>query len=108
MFIRKDRKTVIFARKLTSDIRYQQETRSPQNQSSNLNLLSMPRVKLSYHGLKQTLDRGKSVLFHMFIRKDRKSVIFAKKLTFDFGYQQETRSPQNQSSNFNLLSIPRV
>ena len=63
MFIREDRKTVIFAKKLTSDFRYQQETRSPQNQSSNLNLLSMLRVKRSYHGLKQTLDRGKSVTF---------------------------------------------
>ena len=108
MFIREDRKTVIFAKKLTSDFGYQQETRSPQNQSSNLNLLSMPRVKRSYHGLKQTLDRGKSVTFHMFIREDRKTVIFAKKLTSDFGYQQETRSPQNQSSNLNLLSMPRV
>ena len=61
MFIREDRKTVIFAKKLTSDFGYQQETRSPQNQSPNLNLLSMPRVKRSYNGLKQTLDRGKSV-----------------------------------------------
>ena len=63
MFIREDRKTVIFAKKLTSDFGYQQETRSPQNQSSNLNLLSMPRVKRSYHGLKTTLDRGKAVTF---------------------------------------------
>ena len=63
MFIRKDRKTIIFAKKLTSDFGYQQETRSPQNQSSNLNLLSMPRVKWSYDGLKQTLDHGKSVTF---------------------------------------------
>ena len=63
MFIREDRKTVIFAKKLTSDVGYQQETRSPQNQSSNLNLLNMPRVKRSYHRLKQILDRGKSVTF---------------------------------------------
>ena len=63
MFIRKDRKTVIFAKKLTSDFGYQQETRSPQNQSSNLNLLSMPRVKRSYHGLKDAVDREKSVTF---------------------------------------------
>ena len=63
MFIIEDRKTVIFAKKLTSDFGYQQETRSPQNQSSNLNLLSMPRVKWSDHGLKQTLDHGKSVTF---------------------------------------------
>ena len=61
MFIREDRKSVIFARTLTFDLRYQQETRSPQNQSYNFNLLSMPRVKRFYHGLKQTLDRGKSM-----------------------------------------------
>ena len=63
MFIREDRKSVIFARKLTFDLRYQQGTRSPQNQSHNFNLLSMPIVKWSYHGLKRTLDRGKSVTF---------------------------------------------
>ena len=51
--------SVIFTRKLTFDLGYQQETRPPQNQSYNFNLLSMPRVKRSYHGLKQTLDRGK-------------------------------------------------
>ena len=63
MLIREDRKSVIFARKLTFDLSYQQETRSPQNQSYNFNLLSMPRVKRPYHGLRQTLDHGKSVTF---------------------------------------------
>ena len=44
-------KSIIFTRKLTFDLGYQQETRSPQNQSYNFSLLSMPRVKQSYHGL---------------------------------------------------------
>ena len=108
MFIKKDRKSVIFARKLTSDLSYPQETRSPQNQSSNLNLLSMPRVKRSYHGLKQTLDRGKSVTFHMFIREDRKTVIFTRKFDLRLAIKKQTRFCQNLSYNFHLLSMPRV
>ena len=55
--------SVIFARKLTSDLSYQQETRSPQNQSSNFNLPSMPRDRRSFQGLKHAVDRDKSVTF---------------------------------------------
>ena len=65
MFIREDRKSVTFTRKLTFDLGYQQETGSPQNQSYNFILLSMsiPRVKQSDHGVRQTLESDKSVTF---------------------------------------------
>ena len=56
-------KSVILTRKLTFDLGYQKETRSHQNQSYKFNLLSMLRLKRPYRGLKQTLDRGKSVTF---------------------------------------------
>ena len=36
-----------------------------------------------------------------------KSVIFTRMLTFDLGYQKTTRSLQNRSYNFNLLSMPK-
>ena len=63
MFIREDRKTVIFTRKLDLSLEIKKQTRFCQNLSYNFNLLSIPRVKRSYHRLKQTLDLGKSVTF---------------------------------------------
>ena len=63
MFIREDRKSVIFTRKLAFDLGYQKVTRSPQNRSYNFRLLSIPRLNLSYRRLKQRLDRDKSAIF---------------------------------------------
>ena len=71
-----------------------------------LNHLNKGNGKRSYHGLKQTLDRDKSVTFPY--GKTVSPSFLQEQLTFDFGYQQETISLQNQSSNFNLLSMPRV
>ena len=54
--------------------------------------------------------------FHMFIREDRKSVIFTRKFAFKLGYPKATRFcqnlkatrfPQNLSYNFHPLSTPR-
>ena len=56
-------KSVISTRKLTFDLSYQQETRSPHQQNYNFNLLSMPRVNRSFQGLKHAVDRDKSVIF---------------------------------------------
>ena len=63
MFIREDRKTVIFTRKFDLRLAIKKQIRFCQNLSYNFNLLSMPRVKRSDHGLKQTLDRDKSITF---------------------------------------------
>ena len=46
-------------------------------------------------------------LFHMFIREDRKSVIFTRNFAFKFGNPKATRFRQNLSYNFNLLSMLR-
>ena len=46
-------------------------------------------------------------LIHMFIREDRKSVIFTRNFAFKFGYPKATRFRQNLSYNFNLLSMLR-
>ena len=66
MFIRKDRKAVIFTKKVMfepdKDFVTEMST-SPKNQSYNFNLLSMPGLKPSYHGRKQPLDRDKSFTF---------------------------------------------
>ena len=63
MFTREDRESVIFTRNIALKLGYPKATRFRQNESYNFIPLSMPRVKRSDHGLKQTLDRDKSVIF---------------------------------------------
>ena len=61
MFIREDRKTVIFTRKFDLRLAIKKQTRFCQNLSYNFNLLSMLRDRRSFHGLKHAVDRDKSV-----------------------------------------------
>ena len=82
MFIREDCKSVIFTRNFAFKFGYPKATRFRQNLSYNFNLLSMLRDRRSFQGLKHAVDRDKSVTFHMFIREDRKSVIFSRKVMF--------------------------
>ena len=63
MVIREDRKSVIFTRNFAFKLGYPKPTKFRQNRSYNFILLSMPRVKRSDHGQKQTLDRDKSITF---------------------------------------------
>ena len=63
MFIREDRKTVIFTRKFDLRLAIKKQTRFCQNLSYNFNLLSMLRDRRSFHGLKHAVDRDKSVTF---------------------------------------------
>ena len=83
MFIREDRKSVIFRRNFALKFGYPKATRFRQNLSYNFHLLSMLRDRRSFHGLKHAVDRDKSVTFtYIFIREDRKSVIFQEKSGF--------------------------
>ena len=63
MFIREDRKTVIFTRKVDLRLAIRKQTRFCQNLSYNFNLLSMLKDRRSFHGLKHAVDRDKSVTF---------------------------------------------
>ena len=63
MFISEDRKSVIFTRKFDLSLAIEKQTVFRQNGSYNFHLLRMARVKRSDHGLKQTLDRYKSITF---------------------------------------------
>ena len=63
MFIREDRKSVIFTRKFDLSLAIKKQTGFRQNLSYNFNLLSIPRDRRSFHGLKQAVDRDKSVTF---------------------------------------------
>ena len=64
MFIRKDSKSVIFTRKFDLSLAIMQKaTRFRQNLSYNFHLLSMPRDRRSFHGLKHAVDLDKSVTF---------------------------------------------
>ena len=92
MFIREDRKSVSFTRKLAFDLGYQKVTRSPQNQSYNFRLLSMPRLRRSYRGLTQTLDVVSPSLFHMFIKEDHKFVTFQEKSCFSYSSTIEMKN----------------
>ena len=63
MFIREDRKSVIFTRNFALKLGHTKATRFRQNLSYNFHLLSMPRDRRSFHGLKDAVDRDKSVIF---------------------------------------------
>ena len=63
MFIKEDRKTVIFAKKFDLRLAIKKQTRFCQNLSYNFNLLSMLRDRRSFHGLKHVVDHDKSVTF---------------------------------------------
>ena len=63
MFIREDRKTVIFTRKFHLSLAIKKQTRFCQNLSYNFNLLGMLRDRRSFHVLKDAVDRDKSVTF---------------------------------------------
>ena len=108
MFIREDRKSFIFTRNFALKFDYPKATRFRQNLSYNFHLLSMLRDRRSFRGLKHAVDRDKSVTFHMFIREDRKSVIFTRKFDLSLAIKKQTGFRQNRSYNFNLLSMPRV
>ena len=57
MFIREDRKSVIFTRNFALKFGYRKATRFRQSLSYNFNLLSMLRDRRSFHGLKHAVDR---------------------------------------------------
>ena len=61
MFIREDRKTVTFTRKVDLRLAIKKQTRFCQNLSYNFNLLSILRDRRSFQGLKHEVDRDKSV-----------------------------------------------
>ena len=63
MFIREDRKSVIFTRNFVLKFGYPKATRFRQNLSDNFHLLSMLRDRLSFPGLKHAVGRDKSVTF---------------------------------------------
>ena len=63
MFIREDRNTVIFTRNFELKLGYPKATRFRQNLSYNFHLLSMLRDRRSFHGLKDGVDRDKSLNF---------------------------------------------
>ena len=63
MFIREDRKSVIFTRNFAFKFGYPKATRFCQNLSYNFSLLSMLRDRGSFHGLKQAVGRDKSMNF---------------------------------------------
>ena len=63
MFIREDRKSVIFTRNFALKFGYPKATRFRQNLSYNFHLLSMARDRRSFHRLKHVVDRDKSVAF---------------------------------------------
>ena len=63
MFIREDRKYVIFTRNFALKFGYPKATRLRQNLSYNFHLLSMLRDRRSFHGLKHAIGRDKSVTF---------------------------------------------
>ena len=63
MFIREERKSVIFRRKFALKFGYPKATRFPQNLSYNFHLLRMLRDRRSFHGLKHAVGRDKSVTF---------------------------------------------
>ena len=63
MFIREDRKTVIFTRKFDLRLAFKKQTRFCQNLSHNFNLLRMLRDRRSFHGVKHAIDRDMSVTF---------------------------------------------
>ena len=63
MFIRDDRKSVIFTRNFALKFGDPKATRFCQNLSYNIHLLSMLRDRRSSHGLKHAVGRDKSVTF---------------------------------------------
>ena len=63
MFIREDRKFVIFTRNFVLKFGYPKPTGFHQNLSDNFHLLSMLRDRRSFHGLKHAVGRDKSVPF---------------------------------------------
>ena len=82
MFIREDGKTLIFTINFALKLGYPKAKRFRQNLNYNFHLLSMLRDRRSFHGLKHAVDRDKSVTVQMFIREDRKTVIFQEKSCF--------------------------
>ena len=63
MFIREDRKSVIFRRNFALKVGYPKDARFRQNLSYNFHLVSIARDRRSFHGLKHLVDRDKSVTF---------------------------------------------
>ena len=63
MFIREDRKSVIFTRNFPLKFGHSKTTRFCQNLSYNFHLLSMLRDGRSFHGLRHAVGRDKSMNF---------------------------------------------
>ena len=63
MFIREDRKSVIFTRNFALKFCYPKATRFCQNLSYNFHVLRMLSERRSFDGLKHAVGRDKSVTF---------------------------------------------
>ena len=63
MFIREDRKSVIFTRNFALKFGYPKATRFRKNLSYNFHLLSMLRDRQSFHGPKHAVDGDESMTF---------------------------------------------
>ena len=81
MFIREDRKSVIFTRNFAFKSGYPKATRFRQNLSHNFNLLRMLRHRRSFDGLNHPVGRDKKVNFkYVYFRKTVSPSFFKKSL----------------------------
>ena len=90
MFIREDRKSVIF---------------------QEMSCFSRSKTIEMKNGVSMDQNRHQTVislsLLSMLIREDCKSVIFTRNFALKFGYPKATRFRENLSHNFQLLSMLR-